>query len=141
MFLKEFSDLISQHGFAVAIATFLVISTVWYLRHLAKANTEATVVLTSTIVNTLKRAGEDLRTKDVTINNHLDHLTEKVTETNANIAQQIIAVNNNFDKFILAINGQTAMMKEILSRPCPLSIRSEEELEDISKSLKFGKRK
>ena len=141
MFLKEFSDLITEHGFAVAIATFLTMTIVWYLRHLAKSSESAATILTKTIIDSLKRAREDLRTKDVTINNHLDHLTERVTETNSSIAQQITAVNNNFDKFIDAIHGQTAMMKEILSRPCPLSIRTPEELEEIELSLRKGKRK
>lgn len=111
---------IQELGFAIAAAAFLLTLFGWYIRHNAKATQRTNQELTNAALKALEESREDLRAKDVLIENHMDHLTEAVAKMNELTTSRETAMIGGFDRVVEAIHGQSALMKEMLDRDCPL---------------------
>lgn len=63
-----------------------------------------------------KELMEMIKTKDITLNNHIDHLEKATNENNAKIEASIKALDSFGDRIVDAIHAQTELLKEIIRK-------------------------
>ena len=96
--LSSILKLINDYGFVVVFAALSMITGVWIIRQLLGSLQKQTDAMNSFLTN------------------HFPHLHEEVTQ-----------VKDGQDTIVLAIQAQTEVVREMLSRPCPLRDLSKKE--------------